>query len=62
MSIHILGICGSLRQESSNQGLIKLAQKLANQGFADRAPAAIVVAEQERFATLEKAIAKSLRA
>ena len=29
MSIHILGICGSLRQESSNQGLIKLAQKLA---------------------------------
>jgi chromate reductase len=29
MSIHILGIFGSLRQESSNQGLVKLAQKLA---------------------------------
>jgi chromate reductase len=28
MSIHILGIFGSLRQESSNQGLVKLAQKL----------------------------------
>ena len=32
MSIHILGICGSLRQESSNQGLLKLAQKLAPTG------------------------------
>ena len=29
MSVHILGIFGSLRQESSNQGLVKLAQKLA---------------------------------
>ena len=29
MSIHILGIFGSLRQESSNQGLVKMAQKLA---------------------------------
>ena len=29
MSIHILGIFGSLRQESSNHGLVKLAQKLA---------------------------------
>jgi len=29
MSIQILGVFGSLRQESSNQGLVKLAQKLA---------------------------------
>jgi NAD(P)H-dependent FMN reductase len=29
MSIHILGIFGSMRQESSNRGLVKLAQKLA---------------------------------
>jgi len=29
MSIHIVGIFGSLRQESSNQGLVKLAQKMA---------------------------------
>ena len=29
MSIQILGVFGSLRQDSSNQGLVKLAQKLA---------------------------------
>lgn len=29
MSIHVLGIFGSLRQESSNRGLVLLAQKLA---------------------------------
>jgi chromate reductase, NAD(P)H dehydrogenase (quinone) len=29
MSIQILGIFGSMRQESSNRGLVKLAQKLA---------------------------------
>jgi chromate reductase len=36
MSIQILGVFGSLRQESSNQGLVKLAQKLtpANVTFA----------------------------
>jgi len=36
MSIQILGVFGSLRQESSNKGLVKLAQKLtpANVTFA----------------------------
>ena len=36
MSIQILGVFGSLRQDSSNQGLVKLAQKLtpANVTFA----------------------------
>lgn len=32
MSIQILGIFGSMRQQSSNRGLVKLAQKLAPAG------------------------------
>jgi len=45
------------RIDKTRQDLAKTRAKLANEHFASRAPAAVVTAEREREAELERAVA-----